>query len=104
MKEEIGKSKDPCVKREEKRLLDLLASCKSLRERLEPSQATPSHLSEIYAILHPELYQNIREKEKERLADLFANTSVINISHTDNTWLVIFILCVDKIQFYIHEV
>ncbi|KAF6210651.1 hypothetical protein GE061_013758 [Apolygus lucorum] len=77
---------DPKLKRERQKLQDLLTSYKKLSENLDkkcaeaskegihvPTKEILARRAEINALLHPELYKNRREEEKNRLIEKFSS-------------------------------
>jgi hypothetical protein len=88
----IEESKDPHLKREEKKLIDLLDSFNNLKlkfQRTSVPRADLEKVSEIYAILHPEIYADIREKEKVKLGDKLSRTTLLDLSKGTTPRLVV---------------
>ncbi|CAB0019365.1 unnamed protein product [Nesidiocoris tenuis] len=84
---------DPKLKRERQKLLDLLTSYKRLSDKLDkkceeaerqglnvPKKEILARRAEIRALLHPELYRNRREEEKNKLVEKFSTKRLFNES------------------------
>ncbi|XP_014253924.1 stress response protein NST1-like isoform X2 [Cimex lectularius] len=81
---------DPKIKKQQKHLQELLDSYKKLCSKLDqqverdekganfkPFDVNPTQ-PEIYALLHPELYKDVREEEKNRLISKFSTKRIFS--------------------------